>query len=508
MRHHSLPVFFEKIKIVEDGRFTLAKVYIAHVGENRNRCYFSKEVLQSMIPSLTNIPILAYIKEDEDGNTDFGNHEKVIVKKGKQLYLKYKGHAYGVVPADNNARFEFRYGEDGIEREYLVCDVILWNKFDDVIEIIQDGNGFKSQSMELFPASVKGHQDKNHIFVFEEAQFEGLCLLGDDVPPAMISSTIELFSTSQEDYVEMLSEFNSYFSAIGKGENMEVTGKENIENDVNETEPQTTVHEEPTNVDTEPTGNAQGGVNDEGEEVEGEEETPADDNAEGAETFAKKDEEESDENEDEENGEEKKEDDEEEEKKEKFSVTFELSHDDIRTGLYQALNDHDEFGDKWFWISQVFDNRFIVEMEDEKKTYSVNYVKHENAVSIGEYEEVFRMFVNADEKTSIEQHRATITQMEAELASLKEFKDGIEYAEKEAKLNSYSHILDKESFDSIKENLKNFSLVDIEKEIGLLVLRGQAQFSAQNAGDNMRIGATGEDNKVNPYGSLQHYFSK
>ena len=495
MEHHSLPVFFEKIDVVKDGRFTLAKVYIAHVGENRNRCYFSKEVLESMIPSLSNIPILAYVKEDENGNMDFGNHEKAIVKKGKQLYLRYEGHAYGVVPVENNARFEMRYGEDGIEREYLVCDVLLWNKFDDVIDIIKEGQGFKNQSMELFPPSIKGYKNENEIFVFQEAQFEGLCLLGDDVTPAMISSTIEMFSTVKEDYQEMIAEFNTLFSAK-KGETMEDINKQEVETPtetpveenqpVAENQPVEDFAENPVEEPTaEPT-----------EPVEQPVETPAET---PVEEFAKE--------EDEEDEDDKEKGEDEDDKKDKFTVQFELSHDDIRTGLYKALNDHETFGEGWYWIPQVFDNHFLVEMEDENKMYKVNYVKHENAVSIGEYQEVFKMVVTEEEKHGIEQHRATIAQMQEQLTQLQEYKNGIEYAEKEEKLKSFSHILDKESYEAIHSNLKEFSVVDIEKEVGLFVLRNQTNFSAVEQSEN-RVVATGESKVSTKYGSLQAYFTK
>lgn len=431
-----------------------------------------------MIPSLANIPILAYVKEDEEGNIDFGNHVKTIVKKGKQLYLRYEGHAYGVVPLENNARFEMRYGEDGIEREYLVCDVLLWNKFDDVIEIIQDGDGFKNQSMELHPPSIKGYKNDQQIFVFEEAKFEGLCLLGDDVKPAMISSTIEMFSTVKEDYQDMIAEFNTLFS-VQKGDTMEDTQK-NDQVETNEEVVETDVVEEQEefseNVETQ------------SEETE----------VVGTEENSETDKEESDFSEKEKT----------EEVLENFKVQFELSHGDIRTGLYKALNDHETFGEGWYWIPNVFDNHFLVEMEDENKMYKVNYVKHENAVSIGEHQEVFKMVLTADEKLGIEQHRATIETMQAQLNELQEYKNGIEYSAKEEKLNSFSHILDKETFEAIKGNLSEFSMVDIEKEVGLFVLRNQGNFSASEEQGENKVPATGNTQQMTKFSSLQAYFTK
>ena len=107
---------------VLDDRFMKVKIWIAHTGENRNNSIFSKEVLESMIPSLANVPILGYIAVDEDNQADFKGHEEALVIEDKQFKLKYLGRAYGVIPTENNARFETRYGSDGVEREYLVCD--------------------------------------------------------------------------------------------------------------------------------------------------------------------------------------------------------------------------------------------------------------------------------------------------------------------------------------------------------------------------------------------------
>lgn len=506
LQNTSLPVFFEEhTSKYFDARFTLAKVFIAHVGENRNRCFFTKEVLQSMIPSLSNIPILAHIVKGEDGENEFGAHDKKIVKKGNQLEITYQGHAYGIVPQDNNARFEFRYGEDGIEREYLVCDVLLWNKFDDFLDIIQKGEGYKNQSMELFPPSIKGYKNDEQIFVFEEAKFEGLCLLGDNVTPAMISSTIELFSFAKnEDYQNMISEFNALYSEVKKGEFMTTeTKKDVLVEDIEEKATATSqVEEEVVEATQEATEAPVEEVATQsdvqvGEVVEGSTEV-----VEGESTFAdKKDEETQEDDKDD------KEEDE-EEKKEKFTVSFDLSHDDIRTGLYKALNGHADFQEKWYWIPQVFDNYFFMEMEDENKMFKVNYVKHENAVSIGEYQEVFKMVVTGEEQAKIIETRNSIQEMEAKIAELQEFKDGIEYAEKEQKLNSYAHLIDEDSFASIKEGLNEFSLVDIEKEIGLLMLRGKANFSSQDEdSSNTRVNAVNKGEEI-PYSSLSSYFYK
>lgn len=67
------------------------------------------------------------------------------------------------------------------------------------------------------------------------------------------------------------------------------------------------------------------------------------------------------------------------------------------------------------------------------------------------------MFVNQAEKSAIDMHRSNFTALEQEVVTLREFKAGIELAEKEEKLTSYSTVLSDEEMTSIKENISKFS---------------------------------------------------
>lgn len=488
---------------VLDDRFMKVKIWIAHTGENRNNSIFSKEVLESMIPSLANVPILGYIAVDEDNQADFKGHEEALVIEDKQFKLKYLGRAYGVIPTENNARFETRYGSDGVEREYLVCDGIVWRKFPEVEEIFDRDGGFKWQSMELQHSSVNGYIDNNGVFVFTEAKFEGACILGEHVTPAMVSSTIEKFSvnTIKEELGEMLTEFNAYFS------NITTKGDDIVTKNLNNQEPvapENTEFTGDTPVVTEPV------VEDVTPATEGEESTE----------FAKKDKKKEEDSEEDtpkeedpkedtsKDGEDDEEDEKDKKKPKKFSVTFEMSHDDIRGGIYQALRNHDTFKDSWTWISKVYDNHAIIEAEDEGKFYKMNYVKHENAVSLGEFEELFPMFLTQSEKSVVDSTRNNFEALEQEAKELREFKAGVELAGKEQKLAQYSATLSKEDFDSIKANLANFSMEEIEKEIGFVLLK-KNHFSANTQEDSAqaRVGVTNVVD-ANPYGSASIYFSK
>lgn len=501
---------------VLDDRFIKTKIWIAHTGENRNNSIFSKELLESMIPSLSNTMILGYIATDEDGNQDFKGHETRLVIENGEFDIKYVGRAWGLIPESNNAHFELRYGEDGVEREYLVAEGLLWKKFPEVEEIFDRDSGFKSQSMELFPPSVKGYVNETGQFVFTHAKFEGACILGENVTPAMISSTIEKFSVNDNikaEFSEMLTEFNTHFSqAQEKGDNnlVDIENNPNVEPETPEvpaTQEQFQAPEtpetpevpatEPETEFTEPT---------EPTETPEVPETPAEPETDFAE---KKDEEDEDDKDEEKKDSEKKED--EDEKNKKFSITFELSHDDIRYGLYQAIEKHEQFQDSWAWISQVFDGHAIVENESSGKFFKVNYVKHENAVSLGDVEEIFPMWVNSTEKQVIEIARNSFSQYEAlesEVNELRTFKAHVEMSEKEEKLTSYASALSKEEYKAIQDNLANFSVTDIEKEIGFMLLK-KNHFSASNEPVEVtsRVSAVPTEGNFQ-YGTLSKYFTK
>lgn len=500
---YDIPIEFEQVSNILDDRFMKVKVWIAHTGENRNNSIFSKEVLTSMIPSLSNIPILGYIAVKDGEETDFLGHEERLVVEDGQFKLKYFGRAYGLIPTEHNARFETRFGEDGLEREYLVCDGLIWRKFPEVETIFDRDGGYKSQSMELQHSSVQGYTDNNGLFVFTQARFEGACLLGESVSPAMVSSTIEKFSVAdniKNELSEMLTEFNTHFSATKeKGDDTVPINEENLETEANtefaEAEQEEAKVEAPAENPTEFEAETPAEVTPVAEE------TPVEEAPETE--FAKKDEDE----EEEKDSTDKEEDEDEKKKPKKFTRVFELSHDDVRSGIYQALDQHESFADKWFWVSKVYDSHAIIENEDEGKYFKVNYVKHENAVSIGEFEELYPMFLSASEKQAIDGSRNNFEALEQEVTTLREFKENIETIEKEQMLSQYSTTLSQDEYKSIKDNLKNFSVKEIEKEIGFMLLKKNHFSASPEESTQTRVASTNTV-QSNPYGSASVYFTK
>ena len=83
--------------------------------------------------------------------------------------------------------WEKHLDEDGIEREYVCADVLLFTG------IYPEANEIpgKSQSMEIYPPSIKGAWqviDGRRVYVYTEGCFLGLQALGDTTDPCFEGS--------------------------------------------------------------------------------------------------------------------------------------------------------------------------------------------------------------------------------------------------------------------------------------------------------------------------------
>lgn len=226
-----------------DIRFTKVKLWLMHTGLNLNGSVFNKDVVEKAIPTLANTPIMASVSYNFDGEKDFEGHETDIeITEDGEIKLINSTVPFGVIPETNNAKFETRLGDDMVEREYLTCEGILWNKWDDAVEILQSKGGVTGQSMEISP-NYTGYFDGENM-IFETFSFYGACLLGNDVTPAMKNSTVEIKYAAKTDELikEKLQVFNNIVYA-NKG------GKEVPKKDTTVFEDQETkekAQEEPT----------------------------------------------------------------------------------------------------------------------------------------------------------------------------------------------------------------------------------------------------------------------
>lgn len=188
-KNFSLPIRYEQQQF-EDDRFLKLKIYVMHDGINLNESNFNMDSIEAAKESIKNIPILAFVKEsDGEDNKDFAGHEMELIFKDDEYKIRYLGRPIGVIPADNN---NYRY-ETIDDRTYVVVDGYVWKDYaNDALDILEK-DGEKSQSMEITVDNYSFSDDG--ICNIIDYKYTGVCLLGDDVLPAMENARAEVMTT-------------------------------------------------------------------------------------------------------------------------------------------------------------------------------------------------------------------------------------------------------------------------------------------------------------------------
>lgn len=204
----------------DDTRFLNVTIDIMHTNENLNDSFFSKEVVDECVDTIKNTPVLGFIAYDSyTQESDYEGHEYVIKRTENGVERTYAGHAYGVIPESCNPRWTTKMCDDGVEREFLQVDALLWEKFSDATSILRRDSE-KSESMEIEVSSIEGYDDEEDgLFHFTKFKFDGACILGEGVQPAMTGANVKIneVNFSVDEFTKHLqSELNDKFAAFTK----------------------------------------------------------------------------------------------------------------------------------------------------------------------------------------------------------------------------------------------------------------------------------------------------
>lgn len=180
------------------GNLEKVKIVIMHEGENGNKSFIGGEAIDDAEPTLKNVPILAFIKRDEDGEAvDFDQHN-VITKivqgeDGNELKEYFLEKPIGVIPETNEYEIE---EIDGVN--HVTCIGYIWKTYsNEGYDLISEA-GEKGVSMEI--SVEEGKKDKKTgLYHINKYSYLGVTVLGDSVTPAM-GDTCKLttFSSNEE----------------------------------------------------------------------------------------------------------------------------------------------------------------------------------------------------------------------------------------------------------------------------------------------------------------------
>lgn len=159
---------------------------------NRNGTYITDQFAEKLIASLPYVPVKGIYETN-----DFTDH-------GEE---RSEGRIYGIVPETVNFAWEKHLDEDGVEREYACCDVLIFTAlYEEANEIVG-----KAQSMELYEPSMKYHMaivKGQKYVVFDDGCFLGLQALGDSVEPCFEGASFYTLQKSISDTIEKIKEYS------------------------------------------------------------------------------------------------------------------------------------------------------------------------------------------------------------------------------------------------------------------------------------------------------------
>ena len=413
---------------LNNSALSKARLKIFYKGLNRNGSYITDEVAETLIATLPGTPIVGYFDGDKD---DFLGHED-----------KEKSRCYGFVPQDMNFSWEMSLDPDGVYRTYACTDIILWTGRYPVASKIVG----KSHSMELNPNTVNGEwveTEDDFYFRFTQAEFIGLCVLGDDYEPCFEGSSFyelrEQDSRASSSLQNDLKELFSLYKALDNAEK-NLTGGQEMEEENKDLTPEVENNEEVTEVTEVAEGTEE--VKDVVEETAETTEEVIEDSTNDPKSEA--------ENQDFENEEKEEESPADNENEEEVE---ENEEDNVDEDLDEEVEDEQ-------------DSEESEESEDEEFTLLIQEKDNE------------------------------IAQLKAELESLKEYKAQKIGEEKNAMIELYADRLSNEELEDFKNKIDSYeSALDLKKDIALCLLdktmeKKESEFSfVRNSEDKEYSGA-------------------
>lgn len=467
-----------EIEESDDGKL-YAKVRVCHTLLNRNNSYISEESMLEAMPTLKYAPLLASIHQLDDGTWDFHSHDFHIEEdEDGNKYEVYDESQVGTFTADD-PYFEYDKEKD---KTYVVAKAAIPIEYTRTADIIKAKGGTKV-SCELLIYDCSYNAEK-HYLQLDHFRFNGCACLGSEKDGTPIGEGMEGSFLSLEDFSvknnsllkyvdeklnamqssidELDARFNIEKEKITKGgtelkkenfeeevtENEEVTETEESEEEVTtpEEESEETV-EESSEEDPKTTEPVEDGQEEPEQAVEEETEDTTTEESE-TESFSKD---------------------------ELFNKLFDISFEDIRYAL-NALCSIYRNDSEWCYVSQVYDEYFIMQDWGSDKYYKQSYTREDDNIALtGERTEMFAMLLTESEKISIEEMRSNYAELKAfkeevELNKLREQKKAILDSEKYeilAQKDEEGKFVNKD-YEKLVSEIDNYSLADLETEIKVL----------------------------------------
>lgn len=201
-----------------NSSFDKGRMLIAYPGENRNKTSISKEVFEQCLETLWNVPVVThYIRETDS----LGGHDVALVEgQDGNFKMVNETDPVGVIPESAVFSWQTVTEADGTVNDYLCTDVLLWKRQEAYDKIKNDG--ITAQSMEIL---IKAMHMEDGIYHIDDFEFQALCLIG--VEPCFESASLEMYSadTFQSKFSDMMKDLKETIKTLNAPAGAEDTTK-------------------------------------------------------------------------------------------------------------------------------------------------------------------------------------------------------------------------------------------------------------------------------------------
>lgn len=433
-----------------------------HTLQNLNSSNINEDVMETALPSFSNRPILGFIHYVND-EPHFYGHNMHLDENDEIVYDEIP---IGIIPESCEAHLEF---DEEKGHNYVCVKGYIFKEYTKAAEIVQREEEL-SVSVELSIRELS-YNAKDKYLDIEDFYFSGVTILGvnedgDPVKPGMEGSNIKLadFAASNnsvfsnnDKLVETLEKLNDILSSFninnnhGKEETEVEKDKELFEEEVVETVEEVVEAEV---IEEETTEEITTEEVEEAEEVEETIEDSAEETPEEVVVINEVREIEVD----------------------KLVKSFEISHDDIRYGLYNLLSAYEQEDNEWYWITAVYDSHFVYENWSGDKIFGQKYTKEDDNVAFdGERYNLHKELLTDSEYIELQTMRENYALMQERLSS---YESAALNAAKEAIFanEAYAKYIEKEEFTGLKNDMDKYSIEELTEKCELAFAKCARKF--------------------------------
>jgi len=189
---------------------------IAYVGDNRNKSSISKQAFLNCLHTMYNCPIVCNYDRETD---TLGGHDMEVVRGADGgLRIINATMPLGVIPESAKTWFQECEEEDGTVHEYLFAEALLWKRQEAYRKIKKDG--ITAQSMEI---TVRDSKMADGIMQIHDFEFTAFCLIGVEPCYEGASLNMSLASDFKQQLSEMMQELKESYSLVTPSEEVNNT---------------------------------------------------------------------------------------------------------------------------------------------------------------------------------------------------------------------------------------------------------------------------------------------